>query len=363
MSNLKLFHRQQQGFVLVASIWVMAILVIMVGAFAAWVESSLNKAILQNERAQMALNAASTQSVLFYLAATQGGTPAGIKVPVDSLGIGDGVEMSLDDFFAGADVDDMGLRTVGIDGNEIRLDGTVYSGLDGSLFSIRDISSMLPLNSKSPRHAQALLRYLDVGQARSARLTSTLQDYIDRDDVLRSNGAESFQYTQRGLAPPPNAGLLSYHELQNVLEWESLEALWRNKELLSEVVASPFDAYNLNAVSSKVAQIAFDLSPADAQAFVRERDIEPYTNLNDVLERSEVNLYNQSQIILTMPSSKLRFSFWYPQARLKREVDVHFQTVVNAADAPWIITRDLIVPITESDARAKPREPQTRLLR
>lgn len=354
---------QQQGFILVASIWIMAILVLMVSAFAVWVESSLDKAITQNERANMQLAATSTRSVLLYLATSQTATPAGIKVPVDKSGAGQEANISLEDFFAGAEVDGMGARTVAIDGTEISVDGTVYKGIGGSLFSVMDLSGLIPLNSKSTAHARDLLRYLDIEQARISRLETTLQDYIDKDDVIGLNGAERLQYQLNGLKPPPNTSLLTRHELRRVMGWDTVDNLWDNSEILSAITASTTQPYNVNAMPRIVAKIAFGLSEADAERLISERNEKKFSNIKELMDRTELNLYTQFDKIRLTPSTRFRFSFWYPEARLKREIDVHFLPIVNTGDYPWVISRDLVVPILESDTLVEPRQVKTHLLR
>ncbi|MBT0585049.1 type II secretion system protein GspK [Alteromonas oceanisediminis] len=358
-------HRQfhQRGFILVASIWVMAALVLMVGAFAMWVESSLDKAILQNHRATMQMHATSTKSVLLYLAATQSGTPAGIKTPAGTVGPSEFTDVTLDDFFVGADVDDMGSKLVSIEGTEISVDGMAYIGIGGSLFSVVDVSGLVPLNSRSPIHTEMLLDYLGIDHAKVQALASAVQDYIDKDDVLRPNGAEAFQYQQRGLPPPPNSPLLSRYELRNVLGWNSIENLWDNPQIQSALVAASTARYNVNAMPPIVAEIALGLSGADAELLVSEGRQQKYRTFKDLVDRTGLNLYPKFNDITVNPSNHLRFSFWYPEARLKREIDVYFPVVIRAGDSPWIVSRDLIVPVTESDALVEPRQPQTRLLR
>ncbi|WP_100655924.1 type II secretion system protein GspK [Alteromonas flava] len=353
---------RQQGFILVASIWVMAILIMMVSAFAVWVEKSLDKALLQNHRANMEIHTTSTQSTLLYLIATQGATQAGIKVPIEQSN-GELTDVTLDDFLGGAVIDDMGSKVVTIEGSELYVDGSSYKGVGNSRFSLLDLSGLIPLNSSSPIFTEELLSHLALEPARIRQLTMTLQDYIDKDNEMNANGAELFQYQQRGLPAPPNGQLLSRFELKNIIGWSELETLWGNSVLHNSMVASTIDRYNVNAMSPFIAQVVFDLSPTEANVLVTEGKRKKYSHFKDMVDRTGLALHPYFDRVEFNPSSRFRLSFWYPEARLKRELDVYFPVVVRAGDLPWVISRDLIVPVTESEALVEPREPQTHLLR
>ncbi len=354
---------RQQGFILVAAIWVMAILIMMVGAFALWVEESLDKALEQNQVAQLQRDMTSTRAVLLYIAATQDGTPAGITLPQTTSDSNQAVDISLDDFFANVAVDEMGAQTVSVTGNELRIDGTAYEGFGNTVFSVFDLGGLIPLNSKSVTHAEQLLDYLDVEAPTISRLTATLQDFVDKDDVLRPNGAETFQYQQRGEKLPANTELLSRFELRRVLGWEAVENLWSNDELVNSMAANVATRYNVNAMPAIVAKVMFGLDDAEVDIFMQQRAEKNFTSVKELVDRTEIDFYANFDKIKLTPSRGFRFSFWYPQARLKREVDVHFLTVVNAGDSPWIISRDLILPITEPNALVEPRKAQTDFFR
>lgn len=354
---------QQGGFILVASIWMMAVLVLLVGAFALWVETSLNTAVTQNTKTHMHMHAASTQSVLLYLIATRSGTPAGISLPPEQTATGGKVDISLDDFLSGAMIDDMGARTVAVEGNELRVDGGVYRGIGGSLFSVRDLAGLIPINSPAPLHTQRLLQHIGMDEAQASQLYMTLQDYIDKDDVLRPNGAERFQYLQRGMPTPANAALLSRFELRFVLGWENLPMLWQKSDLVAMLSAASVTPYNINAIPAKVAEIMFDLSPEQIEVFMEQREQSAFVNVRDLNDRTGLNWYPYMDELKTLPSSDFRLSFWYPDARLKREIDIHFTTGVTADKLPWVVSRDIYLPITELDAFVEPRQPQTQLLR
>lgn len=354
---------KQSGFILVAAIWVMAILIMMVGAFALWVEASLERALQQNQMAQMQRDVSSTRSILLYIAATQSATQAGITLPAQPDESNQAVGISLDDFFANVAVDEMGAKTVSIAGNELSVDGTAYKGIGDTRFSAMDLGGLIPLNAKSLEHTERLLRYLNVEPSRIPRLTTTVQDFLDRDDVLRPNGAETFQYLQRGMKPPTNTDLLSRFELRHVLGWSEIENLWNNKELIDSLAANSSSRYNVNAMPSTVAKIVFGLSESEVELFIRERAERRFSSTKEIVDRTKIDFYAHFDKVKLTPSSNFRFSFWYPHARLKREVDVHFLSVVSAGESPWIVSRDLVVPISESDALVEPRQAETHFFR
>ncbi|MBU3023401.1 type II secretion system protein GspK [Aestuariibacter sp. A3R04] len=353
----------QRGFILVASIWVMAALILMVSAFALWVETSLNRAITQDQYHRGNIDAIATRDILLYIAATEHATTAGINLPDDAGSATQVNGMSLDDFLGGAIIDDMGAKTTTVKGNELAIDASVYKGLGVSQFSALDLAGLIPVNSPSTQYSESLLSFINTDPATKDRLVSTLQDYIDKDDVLRVNGAETFQYQQRKLPPPPNTNLFTEFELQHVLGWKDLSALWSDTELLSSLTTANVVPYNINAMPRLVAQIAFDLDESAAEKFIEERQNGPYQNFRDVSQRTGLNFFTHLDKIRVISSQYLRFSFWPEGARLKREIDVYFLPTTRVGDTPWIVSRDLIVPISESDTLAEPKQPQTNLLR
>jgi type II secretory pathway component PulK len=226
-----------------------------------------------------------------------------------------------------------------------------------------DLGGLIPLNSKSVTHTKQLLRFLNVETPLISRLTATSQDFLDKDESVRPNGAEAFEYQQRGMKQPANTELLSRFELRRVLGWDSVENLWSNDALLSAMAANVSSRYNVNAMPPIVAQVVFGLTDAEVEVFLEHRTEKSFTSVRELVDRTGIDFYANFEKIKLTPSRGFRFSFWYPQARLKRELDVHFPSVVSAGDSPWIISRDLVLPITEPNALVEPRKAQTDLFR
>ncbi|WP_334021623.1 general secretion pathway protein GspK [Alteromonas sp. S015] len=354
--------KKSSGFVLVASIWIMAALVLMVSTFAIWVESSLNTAIEQNRTNAASIDASSTQQVLLYLLATQESTPAGITMPQETNSNPQEVGISLDDFLGGASVvvDDMGSKTVSVTGNELLTNDTVYKGVESALFSIKDMAGLIPINSPSSQHMEKFLLAAGVGEQQVQTLLMSLQDYIDKDDVVRPNGAEAFQYLRQGLTVLRNGPLRSKYELENVMGWKAVSDLWTNESALSSIEAVSTEPYNINAISAKVAQVAFDLSEAQAQRLIDERAQAPYKNMQDLAGRTGLDLYAHWEQIKFYTSEHFRLSFYTSGTRLKRELNVYFPT---QGRSPWVIHSDLTVPLTDTNALVEPRQPQTSFFR
>ncbi|WP_334049767.1 general secretion pathway protein GspK [Alteromonas gracilis] len=354
---------RSNGFILVATIWIMAALVLMVSTFAIWVDRSLDTAYQQNKTNSSAIDAIATQQILLYLLATQDATPAGIVMPNDDVGVGqEVVGMSLDDFLGGANivVDDMGGKTVSIAGNELRTNDDVYKGVNNALFSLKDMTGFVPLNSPVTQHIERLLQSLDVDEQQARALVMTLQDYVDRDDVIRPNGAEAFQYLRQGLTPPKNLPLRSKYELANIIGWRDIEPLWKNQNVLNKIEAVSTEPYNINAISADMAMIMFNLSESNAQLLVDERKQGAYLSVRDISQRTGLNLNAYWNQLKFYTSEHFRLSFYTADTRLKREINVYFPA---QGEHPWIIYSDLTVPFMDTDALAEPQQPQTSLFR
>lgn len=193
----------QKGFVLVATVWLLAILSMAAAVFAAWVNIGVENAQKQHDYTQGSIDIASTRATLFYLLATQGMTSAGLTMPTQGVSNGPKkATMSLDDFLAGAPPSDMGQMSTGIIGSELRLDGSVYEGSGSAYFSIYDESGFISLNSPQKEWLTRFLMLMCCSLEKSKELIDKLQDYTDADDFHRLNGAESYHYAQKKIRAP-----------------------------------------------------------------------------------------------------------------------------------------------------------------
>jgi hypothetical protein len=126
------------------------------------------------------------------------------------------------------------------------VDDRPFSLSDGTLVSIQDERGLLPLNTFDDNGLTTLLRHSGLDPGITDRLTDTLADYIDGDNLHRLNGAEADAYAKAGLPVPRNDYLYAPHELRNLLVWRehpaAISAALRFASARRDIAFNPWSA-------------------------------------------------------------------------------------------------------------------------
>ena len=114
--------------------------------------------------------------------------------------------------------------------SELSLAGVRYAGLGDTAFSIQDENGLVSVNTPSDPLFGAMMKSVPASPRRTlARLIPRVADYIDLDDRLTLDGAETRAYLEAELPPPPNWFLWTPMELSRVLGAASMldHGQWR----------------------------------------------------------------------------------------------------------------------------------------
>lgn len=226
-------NTEQSGFVLVAVIWVLAAFALLATFIADEFEQAQRSAVANEKQKLVQLERLSIESTLQYLSATRGYSFAGLRTA--SFDDRPNQQGSLQD------------ELFSPEGNEIRMDGRAYRVFESYLVRIQDAGSLVSLRPESAGDLRALLEHYELSRSEIDRLLSNLQDYVDRDDIPRLNGAEREEYVRQQLLPPTNRFLVSPGQLRNVLGWN--EVLNRFPEILEQVTIYPANLRNYNTMT------------------------------------------------------------------------------------------------------------------
>ena len=189
------------GFVLVATLLVLAVLAALGAFIDRMVETDVERARLARQSLQDELNRHATEATLLYLISTNRKNHRGMLLENEQQFL--------------ESMDDAPLPESG-DG-ELTMASAAYQGLGRMRFAMQDEWGLVPVNVPDSLMLESLLGHVGVSSAGIARLVPRIEDYIDLDDRIGLNGAERIDYRQRGMPPPANWFMVSHLELKNVL--------------------------------------------------------------------------------------------------------------------------------------------------
>lgn len=353
---------RQQGFVLVAAIWLLAILAMAAGFFSLWLQRSIELAQIQLDRSQGTIDIQSTQSTVLYMLSTYGISQAGIEIPSNTTQ--QQATMSLDDFFQGAKspaINDMGERVYTIDGNEIHMNNTSYKGMGSSYFAIQDNAGLINITQIKPHQLTRLLDIAGYGaNTNPEELIDKLQDYIDPDDLHRLNGAESYHYRQASMHPPANAELKTSLQISSILGWNQYPNLLINKDIMPALSIAPKNLMNINTATKVAMMVELEIDDVTAEKLIQTRNESPFASINEVTTRANLPIANLFEQATTFPSTTFRIYFWHKDARLEREISIKLNDFARHS-SPWLIANDLSQTLSEQHANAESQKPETHL--
>jgi len=335
---------QQKGFILVATIWMLAAATVVAGAFAIWVQRSLELVSQQSEHTKSSLEMISTKSTALYLLATHSKNQAGIVV----LPVQEGLPGS---FF-----DPMSLNQAPISGTEVRLDNRPYQGLGTAIFSLQDEAGLININAPSSMALKFLLLKSGLSTKQSKSLTDKLTDYIDEDDFNMAQGAERYHYRQLNLPGPANKKLSSPFELVNVLEWQSF--IENNQQILQNLTATDVFLININTTNKDILSSLPGLDEVTADLIIEIRNNKPLVTLNELDKMTGLNLISLYESLNTFHSRHTRLSLWHKNSRLVEQFSIQL-TPTSRAGTPWKINNSFSISKSLTHDIEQPGKPHT----
>ncbi len=319
-----------RGYILVSTIWVLAFLSIAAAAIGEWYGRSLSLAAARVDGARGRVEELSTRATLLYKIATAQVGRSGIF-----LESSEDRELEKGDGF-GAVV------RQGIP--DIIFDGTPYLGYGEARFAIQDESGLWGLVPETPVRTRDLLLSQGVEYQLADVLASRLADYVDADDLVRINGAEATEYRFAGLAPPPNSRLESIFQLQGVLGWEEIDAIWKD-DAFPAIVSLAWGGMPNPSMAPR--EVLLKMPGANAELVdkllaLRHGEGEPDGDLSEWLTRMQSG---EALTAMPRPSYEMRMRFWLDGERQCREYSVKF-SAGDQQPAPWIFENNHRRPLS-----------------
>ncbi len=271
----KVSSSRQQGFVLVVTLWILAIVTIGASYFAERVAGSIRLAQQSSEATEALLDIANTRAeIQFRLGTTR----------FSIYGLGPTPQ------------------------NAIALNNRPYRGSGQDIVRLQDNRGLVNVNFTQPEMLLRLLGQMGVPAEKRDAMLDTLRDYTDTDNLRHLNGAEAAEYQAQGLPPPPNDWLTSPYELQNIIGWREQASLWKDSRLVDIATTARVSGFNPNTAPREVLAALPYSSPQIADRLIQTRALIPFYNdvqLNSVAGQAMLD----SESLIFFPADSLRLSF------------------------------------------------------
>ena len=273
-----------RGFILVATLWILAAITIAASYFAERVNRSIALAQQKQETSEQMVEFANTRAEILYRLGT---------THLSFFGLGGQGGITLDD--------------------------RPYAGSGNDIVRLQDNRGLLNLNFVETSIMSRLLGQLGVPIDKRDIMIDTLRDYIDTDDLRRLNGAEVAEYTALNLPPPPNHWLDSPYQLKNIIGWRDQPELLNSQGLLQFVTTSRISGFNPNTAPLQVLASLPGSNLEVAARIIKKRNEIPLYTLNQIddgliqgaLDREFFNYFPAHSIRITQQSKTLPWVLQY----------------------------------------------------
>ena len=248
---------RSRGFVLVATLWVLALVAVVAVFFAERMGQARSLALAAQARTQALLDLSGARADMLYRLAT---------TPVSLHGLGPDPATAL------------------------ALDDRPYRTLGDTLVQVQDNRGLLNLNVVDDERLGRFLGVLGVPPERRSALVDALRDYVDEDNLKRLNGAEAAEYAAAGLPPPRNAKLVAPLEARRIFGWAQSPELWRDDVLHRLTTTSGSFSMNPNTAPWQVLAAMRNMTPEGVQAMVAARKLAPIASPQQVTALTGVQI-------------------------------------------------------------------------
>ncbi len=299
--------RPQRGFVLVATLWILAIVTIAAAYFAERVSRSLEMARKKQETAEQLLEFSDTRADILFRMGT---------VPFSFHGLGASPAIALDD--------------------------RPYRGTGSDIVRLQDNLGLINVNFVQ---ADLLSRFLALQgvpfEFRDAMI-DTLRDYTDADSLRRLNGAEASEYSARGLPPPPNDLLHVPDQLRNIIGWRDRESLWEKPEFARALSTARVAGFNPNTAPREVLAALPGMSLEAATNLVKLREEKPFYGSNELTGYAAGSI--DIEFFAFFPTNSVRVT--QQSRRVPWALQLSLTLTPRSETAPWRVDYEMRTPVS-----------------
>ena len=330
----------QDGFALVAALWLVAILAVAATALAVWVGRATEEARMLRQRVHEETTLANAKAGVVFAFMVQPLSGRGLEISSSLSNLRAAIQMSLAQPF------NTNTQSEGV----VYLDDRPYRFGESAEIRIQDGRGLINLNLATRDEVMRLLNRLGVAQDRLDPLVAKLQDFVDHDDLVRLNGAERDDYAREGQPPPPNMLLRTVWEAQRVMGWKAETALWRGDALPEITSTSTVIGYNLNTMPAIVLEVAAGMTEETSLKAVQARRASPFLGQDALIGYGAPMVLADPLRFIPFPADTMRATFTFRPSG--RRVQFTFALTPTSLEAPWRIDYQMEVASVPGDGPA-----------
>lgn len=151
-----------------------------------------------------------------------------------------------------------------------RVDGRGYAGSNKSIIQIQDVRGLIGLNHPNRAQLGRLLLRCGALENQTDSLLDTLEDYTEKGNLKRLNGAKALEYSMAGLPSPRFAPLLSEPEIWEIFGWKPIQTGWNKAGCFEDVTVRGDRRFNL-LTATQNALLAYGLDSEQTARLLGER--------------------------------------------------------------------------------------------
>lgn len=314
--NHPIYPHQQDGFVLVATLWILAGLTILASYIGSLTDISIQRALQQQSEIESELHRLNTENTLIYLIATNRMNHLGILLETEQR-------------FADDSDDTNALPMEPV----LELTGRIYQGLSDVRFSLQDETALVTINSPRFPMLHAALKSVGIDRNKIITFKARLEDYIDQDQKLSLNGAEFYDYRVKDLAPPPNYLMATPIELKELLGFEDLMTSQQWHRLKPFMSMRQAVGYNFNTMRPALIAALLGLDEKAILPLVEARQKTPIRFVKQIESLLGRFVDVDEEELRVLPSRFIRISTWYQNSGQRYLSGVEFTPFVD--QSPW----------------------------
>lgn len=316
--------QSSQGFALIAVLGLLVVLSLIASFIANYAEQRIEQSIQLRQQLQSQLDNDATLATVMHLVATRPLTQNAYLLQTPAL------NATANDAF--------GLAQPKIDLQQhphLNVAGKRYHGLGDSAFAIQDEGPLLSLLDPDHERWTRLLQQQGLSPQQAERFLDQLQDYTDKDDLRRLNGATSSDYINQGLAPPPQRLMISPGQVFNLLDAPTLKN--QLQRILPLITARSGQLHNINTMPQALLETVPGIDAALAKALIDERQTRPYDDLADANQRLGRIIPLDALSTPSQASAFLRIQLWPDVQTCRHPIWLGLSSTPSSRIAPWEI--------------------------